>query len=81
MTEMDQLRQGLLENPDAFCVSWIQRRLRLGYNRACALRDEAIQLGMVARVQRLATQGHTEYAYAQPGRERSEALEWFTEQR
>ena len=81
MTEMDQLRQGLLENPDAFCVSWIQRRLRLGYTRACVLRDEAILLGMVVRLQRLTTQGRTEYAYAQPGRERSEALEWFTDQR
>lgn len=81
MSEMDQLRQGLLVDPDAFCVSWIQRRLRLGYHRACALRDEAIQLGMVVRLQRLTTQGRTEYAYAQPGRERSEALEWFTDQR
>lgn len=81
MSEIDQLRQGLLVDPDAFCVSWIQRRLRLGYARACTLRDEAIQVGMVARLHRLTAQGQSEYAYAQPGRERSDALEWFTDQR
>lgn len=81
MSEIDQLRQELLGDPDAFCVSWIQRRLRLGYTRACALRDEAIQVGMVVRLHRLTAQGQHEYAYAQPGRERSDAVEWFSDQR
>lgn len=81
MSEIDQLRQGLVGEPDAFCVSWIQRRFRLGYARACALRDEAIQVGMVVRLHRLTAQGQYGYAYAQPGRECSDALEWFTDQR
>ena len=47
----------------------------------CALRDEAIQVGMVVRLHRLTAQGHYEYAYGQPRRERSDALEWVTDQR
>ena len=77
MADLQQLRQALLDDPDAFCVSWIQRRLRIGYNSACTLRDEALQTGMVVRVTRVSTEGSNEYAYAQPGREQSEALEWF----
>lgn len=81
MSELDQLKQALLLDPHAFCVSWIQRRLRLGYIRACALRDEAIQAGLVVRVERLTARGQPEYAYAQPGREHSEELAWFTDYR
>lgn len=79
MSELDQLRQALLVDSDAFCVSWIQRRQRLGYMSACALRDEAIQAGVVVRLDRLTDHGQTEYAYAQPGREHSESLGWFTD--
>lgn len=77
MTDLQHLRQSLLADPDAFCVSWIQRRLRIGYSSACTLRDHALQAGMVVRVKRVSAEGSNEYAYAQPGRERSEALEWF----
>ena len=77
MTDLQQLRQALLADPDAFCVSWIQRRLRIGYASACTLRDEALQAGMVVRATRVSVEGSKEYAYAQPGREQSEALEWF----
>lgn len=31
MTGLQQLRQALLADPDAFCVSWIQRWLGIGY--------------------------------------------------
>lgn len=34
-----KLRQASLVDPDAFCVSWIQWRLRIGYASARALRD------------------------------------------
>lgn len=81
MLKMDELRHALQADPDAFSVGWIQRRWRLGYARACALRDEAIQAGMVVRVHRLSAHGQIEYAYAQPGRERSATLEWFADQR
>ena len=77
MTDLQQLRQALQADPDAFSVSWIQRRLRIGYARACRLRDEALQADMVVRVTRVSAEGRNEYAYAQPGREQSEALEWF----
>ena len=36
---LEQLMQLLQKEPGAFCVSWIQRRLRLSYANACVLRD------------------------------------------
>ena len=77
MADLQQLRKAFLADPDAFCVSWIQRQLGIGYASACALRDEALQMGIVVRVTRVSAEGSNEYAYAQPGPEQSEALEWF----
>ena len=79
MTNLEQLKQFLQNEPDAFCVSWIQRRLRLGYANACALRDEALHLGLVVRVDRVAEHGQKEFAYVQPGREPSATQVWTPE--
>lgn len=79
MTHMEQLKQLLHKEPDAFCVSWIQRRLRLGYTNACALRDEALNAGLVTRVYRVKAGGVKEFAYVQPGRESGAEQVWIPE--
>lgn len=79
MTNIELLMQLVQKEPDAFCVSWIQRRLRLGYANACALRDEALNSGLVMRVYRVTADGGKEFAYVQPGREASSELVWIPE--
>lgn len=79
MTHMEQLKQLLHKEPDAFCVSWIQRRLRLGYANACALRDEALNTGLIMRVCRAVADGGKEFAYVQPGREPGTEQVWIPE--
>lgn len=79
MTHMEQLKQLLHKEPDAFCVSWIQRRLRLGYTNACALRDEALNTGLVTRVYRVKADGVKEFAYVQPWLEPGAEQVWIPE--
>lgn len=78
MTNMEQLKLAFQKEPDAFCVSWIQRRLLLGYANACALRDEALHLGLVVRVDRVTAHGQKEFAYVHPGSEPIEEQVWIS---
>ena len=79
MNHMEQVKQLLQKEPDAFCVSWIQRRLRLGYTNAGALRDQALNTGLVTRVSRVTADGVKEFAYVQPGREPGAEQVWIPE--
>ena len=79
MNHMEQVKQLLQKEPDAFSVSWIQRRLRLGYTNACALRDQALNTGLVTRVSRVTADGVKEFAYVQPGREPGAEQVWIPE--
>lgn len=76
---LDQLMVLLQKEPGAFCVSWIQRRLRCGYTSACALRDEALSAGLVVRVYRETEDGTKEYAYVQPGHAQQPEQVWIAE--
>lgn len=64
---LEQLMQLLQKVSEALCVSWIQRRLRLGYSKACGLCDEALNAGLFMLANRETTDGSNEYAYVQPG--------------
>lgn len=77
--QLEQLIQLLQKEPEAFCVSWIQRRLRLGYSSACALRDEALNAGLLIRVYRETADREKEYAYVQPGKEPGVEQVWISE--
>lgn len=76
---LEQLMQLLHKEPEAFCVSWIQRLLRLGYANACALRDEALKAGLVMLVYRETADGAKEYAYVQPGQASQTEQVWISE--
>lgn len=79
MPDIEQLKQVLLAQPEIpFSTAWIQRRWRVGYWRASALRDEALQCGLVVKVHRDSATGGQEYGYVLPGRELSQDMEWFT---
>ena len=76
---LEQLMQLLQKEPGAFCVSWIQRRLRLSYANACVLRDEALNAGLVMRVYRVTADGEKEFAYVQPGHDLNAEQVWIPE--
>ncbi|WP_368924305.1 hypothetical protein [Comamonas aquatica] len=76
---LEQLMQLLQKEPGAFCVSWIQRRLRLGYTNAYALRDEALKAGLVMLVYRETADGAKEYAYVQTGQASQTEQVWISE--
>lgn len=79
MNHMEHVKQLLYKEPDVFCVSWIQRRLRLGYANACTLRDEALNAGLVTRVYRVKADEVKEFAYVQPGRKPGAEQVWIPE--
>lgn len=65
------------DSSEQFSVAWVQRKLRTGYNKACSIRDQMIDQGLIEKVQRTSFSGDIEFCYVLAGERPKEGQQWF----
>lgn len=85
MSDSESIAQliDLLKNDSSeqFSVAWVQRKLRAGYNKACSIRDQMIDQGLIEKVQRTTFSGDIAFFYVLAGEMPKDRQQWLEVQK